>query len=198
MRLNASKLNPVRVVGVEDGGFPAEEFRRLRRGKALLVAILMEDTQLENFRACMVTVDGLDATDKLTRMLRGIYFDVIMLGGVSFAGFNLVDPIKVNKKLGVPVIVVSRKKPDNVAVKNALMGHFKDWKRRWAIIEKLGPIHKVTSKPSEPPIYIEVIGADLGWAQKILRRLSVVSRVPEPVRAARLIAHGLTGMAGKR
>ncbi|HYB93258.1 MAG TPA: DUF99 family protein [archaeon] len=189
MRRIVSKLNPIRVAGVEDGSFHAEGFRH---EKTLLIVILMKDMQLENFRSCTITVDGLDATDKLLRTLRGIHADVVMLSGVSFAGFNLVDPVKVNKKLGIPVIIVSRKKPDNVAVKNALMDHFKDWKRRWAIIEKLGPIYMVTSKSGELPIYIEVIGANLGWAKKITRRLSVISKVPEPVRIARLIAHGLT------
>jgi len=44
----------------------------------------------------------------------------------------------------------------------------------------------------EAPIYIEVIGAEVSWAQKLIRNLSSRCRIPEPVRVARFIARGLT------
>ena len=53
-------------------------------------------------------------------------FDAVMLAGVSFAGFNLVDPTLVFEEFSKPVIVISRTKPDNIAVKNALLQHFED------------------------------------------------------------------------
>lgn len=189
---NAWQGKQLRVVGVEDGGFPSETPLGFRSGKTILVGVLTEGIWIEDFCVCKITIDGLDATSQLVQMLRKIDFDVVMLGGVSFAGFNLVDPVEVSEKFGAPVIVISRRKPNNVAVKSALMRHFKDWKQRWAIIERLGPIAKVISKPGEAPIYMEVMRADSAWARKVVRKLSVISRVPEPVRVARLIAHGLT------
>jgi len=180
-----------RIVGVEDGGFSKAP---LNRGiqKALLVCALLQGTRIEDFRADMVTVDGLDASEKLVGMLRDLPFDAIMLAGVSFAGFNLIDPVLIFEEFDKPVVVVSRTRPDNLAVKGALFKHFEDWQIRWHIFEKLGPIYEVVSMPSEPPLYVEVIGADLNWANGLIRAFTICSRVPEPIRVARLIAHGLT------
>nr|NIR87851.1 DUF99 family protein [Candidatus Bathyarchaeota archaeon] len=87
---------------------------------------------------------------------------------------------------------ISRTKPDNVAVKKALIQHFEDWRLRWRVFEKLGPVHRVVSMEDEPPLYAEVVGATTDWAAKLIRVSATCCRVPEPVRAARLIARGLT------
>lgn len=180
-----------RVIGVEDGGFSRESLG-YDFTEALLVCVLLRGTCIEDFRADMITVDGLDASEKLVAMLRKLSFDVVMLAGVSFAGFNLVDPTLVFEKFHKPVIVISRTKPNNVAVKNALLLHFEDWQARWSVFQKLGPIHEVDSVPGEPPIYVEVIGASFDWATKLIRALPSCCRIPEPLRVARLIARGLT------
>ncbi len=182
-----------RVVGVEDGGF-SKKPQGLGIQKALFVCVLLRGKRISDFQADMITVDGLDATGKLTSMLRRWSFDAVMLAGVSFAGFNLVDPTIVFEEFNKPVIVISRTKPNNIAVKNALRQHFEDWRVRWRVFEKLGSVYEVVSMPAEPPIYVEVIGAELEWARKLIRSTSVCCRVPEPVRVARLVARGLTKM----
>jgi len=182
-----------RVVGVEDGGFS----RKLQgRGiqKALFVCVLLRGKWINDFQADMITVDGLDATEKLTSMLRRLSFDAVMLAGVSFAGFNLVDPTIVFEEFRKPVIVISRTKPNNIAVKNALRRHFEDWRIRWSVFEKLGSVYEVVSMSAEPPVYVEVVGAELDWTSTLIRAASVCCRVPEPVRVARLVARGLTRM----
>jgi len=182
-----------RVVGVEDGGFS----RKLQgRGiqKALFVCVLLRGKWINDFQADMITVDGLDATEKLTSMLRRLSFDAVMLAGVSFAGFNLVDPTIVFEEFRKPVIVISRTKPNNIAVKNALRRHFEDWRIRWSVFEKLGSVYEVVSMSAEPPVYVEVVGAELDWASMLIRAASVCCRVPEPVRVARLVARGLSRM----
>ncbi len=112
-----------------------------------------------------ITVDGLDATEKLSKMLRRWSFDTVILAGVSFAGFNLVNPASFFEEFRKPVIIVARTRPDNVRVKNALRQHFEDWRIRWNIFEKLGPVYKVVSMVNESPIYVEVVGTRLDWAK---------------------------------
>jgi endonuclease V-like protein UPF0215 family len=182
-----------RVVGVEDGGFS----RKLQGDgiqKALFICVLLRGTWINDLQADMITVDGLDATEKLTSMLHRWSFDAVMLAGVSFAGFNLVDPTIVFEEFSNPVIVISRTKPNNIAVKDALRRHFEDWRIRWGVFEKLGSVYEVVSMPAEPPVYVEVVGAELDWASRLIRATSVCCRVPEPVRVARLVARGLTRM----
>jgi len=181
----------LRVVGVEDGGFSRAS---LRPGvdKALLVCVLLQGTWIVDFRVDRILVDGLDASERLVGMLRGLCFDVVMLAGVSFAGFNLIDPFLVFEEFHKPVVIISRTKPDNVAVKSALVRHFDDWQVRLSIFEELGPVFEIVSMPNEPPLYVEVVGSDVGWASGLIRALASVCRVPEPIRVARLIARGLT------
>ena len=137
-------------------------------------------------------MDGLDATEKLAEILCEWKFGAVVLAGVSFAGFNLIDPAAIHKKFRKPVIVISHTKPDNKAVKRVLQRHFKDWRIRWAVFEKLGSIYKVASSAVELPVYVETLGAHPRWVSELVRALSVCSRVPEPVRVARLIARGLS------
>ena len=171
---------------MEDGSF----FSRNR--KTLLAAVLMDSKWTEAVVLGTITVDGADATETLVEMLKGFSFDAVMLSGVSYAGFNLVDPKKIYERFGVPVIVVCRRKPNNDAVRAALLNHFEDWEERWSIIENLGKIYEVISKPNAPPLYIEVIGGVFLWARSLICDLAIVCRIPEPIRVARFIARGLS------
>ena len=179
-----------RVVGVEDGSFSKKT--DLGVSKALLVSVLFTGSWFYDFQLDKITVDGLDATEKLSKMLRRWLFDAVILAGVSFAGFNLVDSASISKEFGKPVIIVARTKPNNVSVRNALRQHFKDWRVRWSVFEKLGSMYEVVSRVNDSPIYVEVVGTRLGWAERVLRFLATCCRIPEPVRVARVIARGLT------
>ncbi len=177
-----------RVVGVEDGGFSREADIH----KALLVSVLLHGISIIDFQMTDIEVDGLDATQRLIDMLRAWSFDSVILAGVSYAGFNLIDANVVFEEFEKPIIVIARTEPSSMAVKSALLRHFEDWKTRWAVVEKLGPVYEIVSVPNEPPLYAEMVGADLKWASNLVRSLSVCCRIPEPIRVARLIARGLT------
>jgi endonuclease V-like protein UPF0215 family len=185
--MSRSVFRNIPVVGVEDGSF-----QKGISPKALLVAVLFRGLKIESVQIMRITVDGLDATEKLVKMLGDWKFGAVMLAGVSFAGFNTIDPMVINKEVEKPVIIISRTKPDNKAVKQALQYHFEDWRIRWSVFEKLDLIHKVIVSASEPPVYVETVGANIEWASELIRALSVCSRIPEPIRVARLIARGLS------
>lgn len=175
------------VVGIDDGGF--------RKGvdfTTFLVFVLMKDLGVEAVRFTRITVDGLDATEKTIKVLKELKFDAVMLAGVSFGGFNLIDPLELFNKFRTPIIVVSKKKPNNEAVKRALVRHFDDWKIRLGIIEKLGPIHEIALSNGKGPLYIESVGSDIRQVSKLINALTVIGDVPEPVRVAKIVAHGLS------
>lgn len=175
------------IVGVEDGSFQKGVTR-----KALLSAVLFRGMEIENVKVTKITVDGRDATKKLAEVLNKWEFAAVLLAGVSFAGFNIIDPTMIHEKFGKPVIIMSRIKPDNKAVKMALQRHFEDWKLRWEVFGRLGLVHRIVVLAGEPPVYVETVGVDIKWACNLVRALSVCSRVPEPIRVARLIARGLS------
>jgi len=194
MRPAASTVNKPSpsIIGIDDGPFTKQQ------DTAPLVAALLRGPHLQRLRAIRITVDGLDATDKALKLLKGWKHVPILLSGVTFAGFNLIDPHILHKTFRVPVIVVVGSRPDNRAVKQALVKHFSDWKLRWRIIRSLGPLRKARTNPKEPSIYFEAFGLSAGEAIRVLRENCYVSRIPEPVRVAGLLARGLFPPSIKR
>jgi len=185
--MSRSAFQNMLTVGVEDGSF-----QKGITQKALLAAVLLKGVSIENIKITRITVDGLDATEKLAEILNEWEFGVVLLAGVSFAGFNVIDATEIHNRFRKPVIIITRTKPDNKAVKRALQTHFEDWKTRWRVFENLGSAHKIIALENEPPLYTETVGVDIKWAFNLIRALSVCGRVPEPIRVARLIARGLS------
>jgi len=177
----------MRVVGIEDGSFVKGVDK-----KALLAAVLFKGLKIEDVTFKKITVDGLDATESAVDILKDWNFDVVMLAGVSFAGFNVIKPSVLYEKFLKPIVIVARTKPNNRAVKLALKRHFRDWRKRWEAFAKLGPIHEIKVFNGEPPLYFEVVGTEVGWARRLITSLCVCGRVPEPLRVVRLIARGLS------
>jgi endonuclease V-like protein UPF0215 family len=184
-------LSTLRLVGVEDGGF--EAFKRDQI--TLLCAACIVWDRVEWVRLGYVTVDGREATDVLLKLLNDAKFDALILGGVSFAGFNIIDANRIHDELGVPVIVYIGKEPDSRSILVALKTHFPDWSERWEPIERLGDVYSVVSKAEQPKVFYEKVGCTREYAEEVLRASVSLTRTPEPVRVARIIARGLTRSA---
>lgn len=182
---SASGKQPSRIVGIDDGPFTKQQ------ETAPLIAALVQGPHLQKLRATQITVDGLDATGEALKLLKAWKPAPILLSGVTFAGFNLIDPHILQRRFLVPVIVVVGSRPDNRAVKRALVKHFPDWRKRWLVIRSLGPLRKARTNPDEPPIYYEAFGCSPREASALLKANSYVSRVPEAVRVAGLLGRGL-------
>jgi len=127
----------------------------------------------------------------LVSLLKGFAYDAVMLSGVSFGGFNLVDLRRIAKIVGKPAIAVIGEKPDNGAVREALRKHFGDWRERWRAVRNAGPLHSCRPLKAEPKLYFEVRGCSPAAAERFICSSSLVSRLPEPVRVAGLLARGL-------
>lgn len=151
----------------------------------------MRGSVIQGVRLARVTVDGLDTTEALLKSLGSWETDALILGGATFAGFNVVDVLRVNRETGTPVIVFSGECPDMEATKDALRKHFPDWGERWSRYEALGEMHSLKIG-GYPPVYYENIGCSTGFAEGVLREQAVSCRTPECVRVADLIAKGVT------
>jgi endonuclease V-like protein UPF0215 family len=180
------------AVGVQDGSFEA-----FQRGVASAIQYTslcltkIAGSVIKDVRVGCITVDGLDATEVLLNNLENWEYDVIILGGATFAGFNVMDVENVYKTTGRPVIVFSPKYPD--ATLNALRKHFPDWRQRWSRYEKLGELFELVID-DYPPIYYEVVGESREFAEKVLREQAILGRTPEAVRIADLIAKGVSSV----
>lgn len=177
----------IRILGIDDSS--------LHTNRVMIVgAVFRGGEWLDGVLRSHITKDGTDATDAIIRMVTTSkhygQVRVMMLDGITYAGFNIVDITLVFEKTGIPVIVVMREYPDFERIRTA-MEHLPDPGPRWEVIKRAGEIHKVVTQEGGNPIYLQHCGIELEDAREIVRMSSTHSNIPEPLRAAHLIATGI-------
>jgi endonuclease V-like protein UPF0215 family len=181
----------IRVLGVDDGKFTP----RTESQVPVIGVVFRGGYWLDGVMHTKIAVDGFDATDKISSMItlspHYKQLRVIMLNGITFAGFNIVDIKTLNAATRLPVIAVTREKPNLAEIRKALKKMPKS-EERWKAVLNAGEISTVPTRSQKEKIYIEVAGISVGDAQKILRLTSTRSKIPEPLRVAHLIASGIS------
>jgi endonuclease V-like protein UPF0215 family len=107
---------------------------------------------------------------------------LVMLQGITLAGFNVVDVLTLHQRLGLPVLVVARRLPDLDSVRHALLTQIPQGDKKWNLIERLGPLEPAGQ------VYIQRVGLTLPAAREVVQRFAIHSHLPEPLRTAHLIA----------
>lgn len=180
----------IRVLGIDDGIFAPHT-----KGEVDIVGVVYRGGYwLEGVMRTEVTIDGMDATEKIAAMIKNSpHYDqlrVVVLNGVTFAGFNVVNIRELFKKVDLPVIAVTREKPNLEEIRKALE-NLPEYEKRWESIKNAGEITEVCTRNAEEAIYMQVAGVSEKDAEKILRRTSTRSNIPEALRVAHIIASGL-------
>src|SRR4030067_1453465 len=123
-----------RVLGVADGVFTPQ----VESLVPVVGVVFRGGYWFDGVMHTEILVDGFDATEKLSAMVRSSphygQLRVIMLNGVTFAGFNVVDIKALNATTGLPVIAVTRGKPDLPLIHRALKRLPRSeerWKAAW-------------------------------------------------------------------
>lgn len=172
------------VVGFDDAPFAPDH-----RGDVLVVGAVYTQLRLEGVLSGKVRRDGANATRVLSRLIEGSRFgphiQAVLLQGIAFGGFNVIDLHALHTSLGRPVIAVARKPPDMDAIRRALLEHVPGGARKWALIERLGPVERAAA------VFVQRAGISLEAAASLIARLAVNSNLPEPLRTAHLIAGGI-------
>jgi endonuclease V-like protein UPF0215 family len=181
----------IRVLGVDDGDFVPRA-----KGLVNVVGVVYRGGYwLEGVMRTEIEVDGMDANEKIAQMIRiSPHYDqlrVVMLDGITFAGFNVVDIKKLFEMVKLPVIAVTREKPDLKKIKEALK-NLPEYEKRCAAIKSAGEIFEVQSRKASEPIYMQIAGISESDAEKIVKSTSTRSSIPEALRVAHIIASGLT------
>jgi endonuclease V-like protein UPF0215 family len=181
----------IRVLGVDDGVFiPHVE------GLVPVVGVVFRGGYwLDGVMHTKVEVDGFDATSKIASMILNSphykQLRVIMLNGITFAGFNVVDIRKLNMETKLPVIAVTREKPKFAEIRVALKNLPKS-EERWKAMLNAGEMFEVPTRSESEKIHIQICGIFEEDARKILRLTSTRSSIPEALRVAHLIASGIS------
>jgi endonuclease V-like protein UPF0215 family len=170
--------------------FDDAPFERAHRGDVLVVGTVFAGGRLDGVLSGKLRRDGANATRVIEGIVRGCRFfpqiHAVLLQGITFAGFNVVDVPRLQAAIDVPVLVVLRRRPDLAAIRRALVEHVPGGARKWRLIEAAGPVEAIG------PLFVQRAGITLGEAEALVEGLRVHSLVPEPLRVAHLIAGGVT------
>ena len=177
------------MLGVDDGKFTPRT-----RGDALVVGVVFRGgSSIDGVMHTHVAIDGFDATEQIAAMVNESphhkQLRLIMLHGITFAGFNIVDIKTLNDLTALPVVALTPDKPDLDAVRAAL-NNLPQSGERWKTLLDAGEIHEIYYKGKK--LYMEIAGISLEDAKKIVELTSTRRSFPEPLRVAHLIASGVT------
>ena len=97
-------------------GFDDAPFAPRFRGNVLVVGTVYSGCRLEGVLSGRVRRDGANATrviaDMVTASRFSAHLQVVFLQGIAMAGFNVIDVRALHRRLGLPVVVVARRRPD--------------------------------------------------------------------------------------
>jgi len=180
----------IRVLGVDDGVFTPHV-----KGLVPVVGVVFRGGYwLDGVMHTKVEVDGFDATEKIASMIINSphhkQLRVIMLNGITFAGFNVVNIKELSKEVKLPVIAVTREQPNFTEIREALK-NLPESEERWKAIQSAEKMFEVSTSENEK-VYMQTSGILEEDARKILQLTSTRSSVPEALRVAHLIASGIS------
>ncbi|MCX4028506.1 DUF99 family protein [Endozoicomonas sp. SM1973] len=181
----------IRVIGFDDA-----PFQKHQQDQVNISGIICNNTRFEGMLWQTITQDGFDSTEVLIDCIKASKFysqiNVVLLDGIAFGGFNIIDLPRLACDLERPCIAVMRKQPDLVAIKQALQ-NLSNWEARWQLIQNAGVIHSVA------PFYFQVQGTTPDTAAQTLAKLTDQGHVPEALRIAHLIGSAIkTGESSRR
>jgi endonuclease V-like protein UPF0215 family len=171
-------------------GFDDAPFERSHRGDVLVVGAVFAGDRLDGVISTKVRRDGANAAQRLIDCITGSKYSdqlrAILLQGIAFAGFNVVDLQRLHEATGLPVLVVARYRPDLQAIRKALLEQVRGGARKWRLIEAAGPMETMAG------VCVQRCGITAEHAARLLAGLQQNSQLPEPLRVAHMIAGGVT------
>jgi len=114
------RLNRViRVIGFDDA-----PFLRNAGGTVSIAGVVCAGTRFEGMVWGQVEQDGWDATDAILGLLLGRKFlpqlHILLLDGIAFGGFNVIDLPTLSERLKLPCVAVMRRMPNLTGVEQAI------------------------------------------------------------------------------
>jgi endonuclease V-like protein UPF0215 family len=178
----------IKVIGFDDA-----PFSRTSGSLVSIAGVVCGGTRFEGMVWGKVLPDGLDATEAICQLLLGGKFlpqlHLVLLDGIAFGGFNIIDLPKLASRLQIPCVAVMRRQPDLAAVEKAL-AHLSDSEYRLELLRRAGKIYAFE------PFYFQVCGEQPEVIALVLQRLTDTGKVPEALRLAHLIgAAVITGVS---
>ncbi|MEM0466053.1 MAG: DUF99 family protein [Candidatus Thermoplasmatota archaeon] len=178
----------IRLLGIDDAPF------HFYNHTVPLIGVVMRGGEyLECVLKQEITIDGNDVTPTVIAMILQTkhrqQLKAVLLDGITFGGFNILDIHQVYQTTNLPIITITRDKPNFQKIKKALQTHFSDWKKRYELLKKQ-TIFEVPTKHN--PMFVSYLGLTFDEAKEIIKLSTIRGVIPEPIRVAHIIASGIT------
>ena len=178
----------IRILGIDDSPFTFTD------KYGMVIGVIMRGGEyLECVLRRHIYIDGNDATfvckDMIKKTRHREQLRAMLLDGIALGGFNVVNIQEIFNETTLPVITITRDKPNFKKIEIALKKNFDDWKNRLNIM-KNGTLYEI--KTEHNPIFIKCAGIDVSEAKEIIKLSTIRGVIPEPIRVAHLIASGIT------
>jgi endonuclease V-like protein UPF0215 family len=172
------------ILGVDDAPFTKSQAHLVP-----VIGVLMEGNDLlEGVAVGHFPVDGDDATGFLAEWIGGLRWrgavQAVVLGGITLAGLGLVDLEELARRLGMPILAVTRREPAKSRIGEALTAA--------RLADRLPIAHR------SPPavrvrlgLYVAFAGTNPARATALIQATVRKSRLPEPLRVAHMIGSAL-------
>src|SRR2546426_10868128 len=124
-----------RFLGIDDA-----PFRFSDESVPVVGVVVQAPSYIEGVLTTLAEVDGHDATDRIASMVRGSRYRaglaMVFIDGSASGGFNVIDVDVLREVVGRPIVTVTRRKPDLVAMENGLGPRFYDWDGRLWLVRR--------------------------------------------------------------
>lgn len=169
----------IRAIGFDDAPFV-----RHAGGNVPIAGVVCAGTRFEGMVWGEVEQDGWNASDRICELLLPGKFlpqlHLVLIDGLGFGGFNLVDLPLLAHRLQRPCVAVMRRYPNLAKIESALQ-NLPNPEHRLELIRRAGSIY------SYPPFFFQVCGEKPDAIAAALPRLTDCGKVPEALRLAHSI-----------
>ena len=192
----------LKALGFDDGYFPYK-FKGMK-GKTVVSCVLTLNTKPGHVTpytvySTEVYVDQPEVTTEAYETCNNCLEEakdiesraILLLDGITYAGFSVLDVDKLYSLLKVPIIVIFLYDLELDKIKIALQKHFKDWGFRYKIISTIYSSSERIETP-KGTLRIHAKGLTLREAINTIISAQVHSRTPEPLRIAHLTASAIS------
>lgn len=172
------------MLGIDDAPFAKGQSEPVP-----IVAVMMEGADLvEAVALASFPVDGADAAGFLAGWVGGLRLaaslQAIALGGITLAGLGVVDVAALAERLSTPVLVATRRAPEDAELEAAL--------RAAGLAERIELVRRAPRAfRVQDGLYLACAGIDRAGAERLARRTLRKAQLPEPLRVAHLIGAAL-------
>jgi len=170
----------------------SESFRKNHPLSVLAGVVMRRDRIVDGVSITYITVGGLDATEGVIRLFRGLRrndISFVMLNGCIISWYNIVDLERVYEEVGVPLICVTYE--ESSGLEDVIKKRFpKDCEVRLELYRKLGRRELIVLKTGYP-VYVRYYGLEKWQVRELLNAFTLCGRQPEPLRVAALVARAV-------